>query len=67
MGNHWNVSSSGVTRSVLCVENRYRARAGSRRENKKNSSDADLSGGVRSSLTWSDFKCILKVALTPDR
>lgn len=33
----------------------------------KNSSDADLSGGVRSSLTWSDFKCILKVALTPDR
>lgn len=30
----------------------------------KNSGDADLSGGVRSSLTWSDFRYILKVALT---
>lgn len=30
----------------------------------KNNGDVDLSGGVRSSLTWSDFRYILKVSLT---
>lgn len=65
--------STGVTRSGLgfnritmavVLRTDFVGELGVEGRTKKNDGDVDYSGGVRGGLIWSDFKYILKVALT---